>query len=53
MLRRTKRTELGGKAIVELAERNVELITLTFTPSERAFYDDLEQQSRKKLQVFI
>lgn len=51
LLRRTKKTVLNGRPLLDLPERNVELVRLTFTPNERVFYDTLEGKSREDIKA--
>lgn len=51
MLRRTKDTSVGGRRVLELPERKVEVVSSDFRlPEERAFYRALEEQIRSNLQ---
>ncbi|BFI42047.1 protein Mpsnf1.22 [Marchantia polymorpha subsp. ruderalis] len=52
MLRRTKDTLIDGKPIVNLPERIVTLKQTEFSEEERAFYTNLETESRKQFQDY-
>ncbi|KAK7460971.1 hypothetical protein VKT23_008899 [Stygiomarasmius scandens] len=42
MLRRRKDDKLNGKVLIELPQRNLNIVSCDFSPSEQQFYDDLE-----------
>lgn len=42
MLRRTKDQQFNGKAIIELPDRKIAVVSCEFDASERAFYTALE-----------
>ncbi|RXW23200.1 hypothetical protein EST38_g2656 [Candolleomyces aberdarensis] len=44
MLRRRKEDTLNGKALIELPARNLEIISCSFDPHEKVFYESLEQK---------
>lgn len=44
-------TKIDGQPIVKLPERIVNLRQAEFSDEERAFYNDLENESRKQFQV--
>lgn len=51
MLRRTKDISVGGRRVLELPERKVEVVSSDFRlPEERAFYRALEERIRSNLQ---
>ncbi|EMD37109.1 hypothetical protein CERSUDRAFT_155596 [Gelatoporia subvermispora B] len=50
MLRRTKDTLINGKPILQLPDRNVQIVDCEFDPEERAFYESVEQKVSNKLQ---
>ncbi|CAL8466655.1 g6191 [Coccomyxa elongata] len=52
LLRRTKASRLDGKPLVELPERQVELVRLRFSASERAAYDELQRSSMAQIKAF-
>ncbi|CAM6092101.1 unnamed protein product [Calypogeia fissa] len=52
MLRRTKATKIDGQPIVNLPERIVKLKQAEFSDEERAFYNNLENESRKQFQDY-
>ncbi|KAJ3182136.1 hypothetical protein HDU85_003178 [Gaertneriomyces sp. JEL0708] len=52
MLRRTKKTVIDGKPLLNLPERNVELQTIQFSPEEMAYYTELETKMRNKLRDY-
>jgi len=41
LLRRRKDTELDGKKLIELPEKDVEIVKLDFTKDEREIYDSV------------
>jgi len=47
MLRRTKATEMDGKRLIELPDRNIQQVTCEFDDGERAFYRSLEDKTAK------
>ena len=44
MLRRQKDQILNGKALIELPNRTVNVVSCDFDPSEKSFYDSLESK---------
>lgn len=52
LLRRTKTTVIDGEPIITLPKKNVSLEQVEFSPEERAFYSNLEAQSRKQFQMY-
>lgn len=52
MLRRTKGTLLDGKPIITLPPKTVELSKVDFSIEERAFYTQLESDSRVKFKAY-
>ncbi|KAF8263933.1 SNF2 family N-terminal domain-containing protein [Lactarius quietus] len=53
LLRRTKDSKLEGKPLLTLPPKNVELVTLQFSPEERQIYDDFEKQAKVRVNKFI
>ncbi|KAJ7024175.1 SNF2 family DNA-dependent ATPase [Mycena alexandri] len=53
LLRRTKTSTLEGKPILTLPRKDVEIVTLKFTPEEREIYDSFEKRSKISLNRFI
>lgn len=45
MLRRLKTAEIDGKRILNLPERNVQVVTCEFDHDERAFYQALAEKT--------
>ena len=45
MLRRLKTAEINGKRILNLPERNVQVVTCNFDKDERAFYQALAEKT--------
>ncbi|KAI9098717.1 SNF2 family N-terminal domain-containing protein [Phlyctochytrium arcticum] len=52
MLRRTKKSTVDGKPLLNLPERRVELVTVEMTGAEREFYDRLEGTMRDRLKEY-
>eukprot|EP00250_Pteridium_aquilinum_P018413 c24079_g1_i1 orf=750-3974(-) len=52
LLRRTKKTTIGGEPIIKLPEKEVALEQVDFSKEERAFYTTLETQSREQFQMY-
>ncbi|BDA41061.1 Helicase-like transcription factor CHR28 [Coccomyxa sp. Obi] len=52
LLRRTKASRLEGRPLVELPERQVELVRLRFSASERSAYDELQRSSMAQIKAF-
>ncbi|KAJ3297138.1 hypothetical protein HK104_000794 [Borealophlyctis nickersoniae] len=50
MKRRTKQTKINGKPLFNLPARTVELIKIPFNPSAAAFYQQLEEKLKEKLE---
>ncbi|KAF5353246.1 hypothetical protein D9756_007899 [Leucocoprinus leucothites] len=53
LLRRTKNSEIEGVPILQLPPKNIELVSLKFSPDERAIYDQFESQSKIMINRFI
>ncbi|CCL99823.1 uncharacterized protein FIBRA_01847 [Fibroporia radiculosa] len=53
MMRRTKDAELEGEPLLQLPEKNVELVTLDFSDEERELYDNFEKRARIQLNRYI
>ncbi|KDQ54158.1 hypothetical protein JAAARDRAFT_697737 [Jaapia argillacea MUCL 33604] len=49
MLRRKKDTLLNGRPLLQLPDRNVNVVHCDFDEDERSFYDDIEQKVSKRL----
>ncbi|OCH84032.1 hypothetical protein OBBRIDRAFT_799429 [Obba rivulosa] len=49
MLRRTKDTLVNGKPILQLPERNVQIVECEFDAAERAFYDSVAEKINDRL----
>lgn len=52
MLRRTKGTTIGGRPIINLPPKKVDLARVEFSSEERAFYEKLEFDSRKQFKAY-
>ncbi|GJJ72279.1 hypothetical protein EMPS_04636 [Entomortierella parvispora] len=52
-LRRTKTSMVDGKPILELPERNVEIVQTPFSVDERAFYEALETRTRDRFNAYV
>ena len=44
---------MEGRPLVELPDRQVELVRLRFSASERAAYDELQRSSMAQIKVFL
>ncbi|PPR08294.1 hypothetical protein CVT24_002452 [Panaeolus cyanescens] len=53
LLRRKKDSQLDGKALVQLPEKEVKLVRLEFTAEERQIYDMVERKSQAKFNRFL
>jgi len=53
MLRRTKKSKLDGRPLIELPERHNELTELSFTPDEKSFYDALETKTQVQFNKYV
>ncbi|KIY72134.1 hypothetical protein CYLTODRAFT_418117 [Cylindrobasidium torrendii FP15055 ss-10] len=53
ILRRTKESQLEGKAILDLKPKDIELVELEFSDEEREVYKSFEVQSRIRINRFI
>ena len=52
MLRRKKDSMLNGKRLLELPDRNVEIVPCTFDADEREFYESLSTKIESTLDKF-
>lgn len=52
LLRRTKETLLDGEPIISLPSKTINMKTVNFTVEERAFYAQLEAQSRSQFKAY-
>ncbi|KAM7261686.1 hypothetical protein ACFE04_020763 [Oxalis oulophora] len=52
MLRRTKETVIDGKPIINLPPKSIELNKVDFSAEERAFYTQLEADSRSQFKAY-
>ncbi|TFK37535.1 SNF2 family DNA-dependent ATPase [Crucibulum laeve] len=53
LLRRTKDSTLEGQPILQLPPKEIELVTLKFSPEERDLYDSFEKSTKVRLNKFI
>ncbi|KAL1746595.1 P-loop containing nucleoside triphosphate hydrolase protein [Schizophyllum fasciatum] len=53
IMRRTKNSMLEGQPILRLPPKDIELVSLEFTPDERQIYDDIEQQTQVRINKYI
>jgi len=53
MLRRTKKSLLNGKPIIELPEKHEETVHVVFNEDEDKFYHDLEQNSQVQFSKYL
>ena len=51
LLRRTKASKIDGRPIIELPDRQVNLLRCQFSDREREFYMNLEEESRKRVRM--
>ncbi|KAG0307937.1 hypothetical protein BGZ98_009395 [Dissophora globulifera] len=52
-LRRTKTSQVDGKPILQLPQRNVEKVETPFSVDERSFYIALEQRTRDRFNAYV
>ncbi|KAK6282168.1 hypothetical protein POUND7_015993 [Theobroma cacao] len=52
MLRRTKATLIDGEPIIKLPPKSIDLAKVDFTAEERAFYTQLEAESRSQFKAY-
>lgn len=52
LLRRTKETRINGEAIIKLPPKSICLKEVDFSPEERAFYLNLEADSRRQFKAY-
>nr|XP_043625841.1 helicase-like transcription factor CHR28 [Erigeron canadensis] len=52
MLRRTKDTLIGGKPIINLPQKTINITTVDFSTEERAFYLKLEAESSSRFKAY-
>ena len=53
MLRRRKDQTLNGKVLIELPERNVNIVSCPFDASERTFYDALANKMESVIEKLM
>ncbi|KAH7037102.1 SNF2 family N-terminal domain-containing protein [Microdochium trichocladiopsis] len=53
MLRRTKKSQLNGKPIIQLTEKHEETVHVVFNDDEEKFYRDLEQNSQVQFSKYL
>lgn len=51
LLRRTKRTQLGGEPVVQLPPRDQHLMVSKFSREERTFYERLHKEAQAEIKV--
>ena len=51
LLRRTKKTQLGGQPVVQLPPRDQHLLLAKFTREERSFYERLHKEAKAEIKV--
>ncbi|KAF9184250.1 hypothetical protein BGZ50_003812 [Haplosporangium sp. Z 11] len=52
-LRRTKTSQVDGKPILQLPDRNVEKVPTPFSIEERAFYTALEHRTKERFNAYV
>ncbi|KAG0257128.1 hypothetical protein BG011_004149 [Mortierella polycephala] len=52
-LRRTKTSQVDGKPILQLPDRNVEKVPTPFSIDERAFYTALEDRTKERFNAYV
>jgi len=52
-LRRTKTSFVDGKPILNLPDRNVEIVHAPFSVDEFAFYNALETRTRERFNAYV